>query len=135
MTTVSRRSTLAAVLSGVVAISMAASLLDAMPAAAATTCSGTRSNYHDGYQTLTVTTTGTAADIMVRYPTLCTGAVGGASFSSAWTMLTGAGDPAGWAQTGYLRDPLFAGVCSMDSVNIARRPRSEERRVGKECRL
>lgn len=69
-------------------------------AAAATTCSGARSNFFDGYYTSTQNTTGSVAIIKTKSPTICTGA---STFSNAWSMLTAFGN-AGWAQTGYIRE-------------------------------
>jgi hypothetical protein len=75
------------------------------PAQAATSCSGARLHYHDGYATTTQITVGASAIIKTKSPTLCTG--GASTYSNAFSLLTGpANTGAGWAQTGYIRDKL-----------------------------
>jgi hypothetical protein len=92
----------------VLVVVLLASLLAPASAEAATTCSGSRSNYWDLYGTSNPTTMGSTAIIKTRSPTLCTG--GTSTFSNAWSLITGrflVTGP-GWAQTGYVRDTLHS---------------------------
>jgi hypothetical protein len=79
-----------------------------LPASASVACSsgGSFSNYFDGQQYSQANATlGTAAKLVTRPATLCTGDPIYQNFSSAWTMISGSGSGE-WAQAGIWHDPV-----------------------------
>lgn len=78
------------------------------PASAAGTCSGTRSNYFDGYfqnGRPEWRFTGASAYIVVRDGARCAGDRGTGNFSNAWVMIAGSG-LRDWGQVGFERSAL-----------------------------
>lgn len=99
---INRRRSAAAV--GMLLFSSVLTILDSGQADAALATCGTPGNYFDGAEnTASTAIYGVAADIETQEPALCSAAGGSSSSSSAWAMLTPAGQN-DYAQAGYVKN-------------------------------